>query len=185
MPSNHLVLCFPLLLLPSIFPSIMVFSSGLAVHIRWPKFQSYNFSISSFNECSGLISFRIDWFNLLLSKGLSRAFSSTTVWKHKFFDAQPPLWSNSHIRTWPLVKPQLRLCRTLSILIKPSFLYCPTQFMLPNSRFPILSEQILGNSYPGSYGQLVKVTRPEEYENVFLTFLNAEPGHNLMLVIIC
>ena len=57
--------------------------------------------------------------------------------------------------------------------------------MLPNLRFPILSEQVLENSYPGSYGQLVKVTRPEEYENVFLTFLNAEPGHNLMLVIIC
>ena len=54
--------------------------------------------------------------------------------------------------------------------------------MLPNSRFPILSEQILGNSYPGSYGQLAKVTRPEEYENVFLIFLDAEPGHNLMLV---
>ena len=57
--------------------------------------------------------------------------------------------------------------------------------MLPNLRFPILSEQVLGNSYPGSYGQFVKVTRPEEYEKVFLTFLNAEPGHNLMLVIIC
>ena len=88
MPSNHFVLCCPLLLLPSIFPSIRVFSSGSAVHIRWPKFWSFSFSISSFNECSGLISFRIDWFDLLLSKGLSRVFSSTTVQKHQFFSTQ-------------------------------------------------------------------------------------------------
>ena len=62
MPSNHRVLCRPLPLLPSVFPSIRVFSSELALHIRWPKYWSFSFSISPFNEHSGLISFRIDWF---------------------------------------------------------------------------------------------------------------------------
>ena len=88
--------CCPLLLLPSIFPSIRVFSSELALLIRWPKYWSFNISPSS--EYSGLIS--------LQSKGLlSRVFSSTTVQKHQFFDAQPSLWSNSHICTGLLEKP--------------------------------------------------------------------------------
>ena len=65
MPSNHLILCRPLLFLPSIFPSIRVFSNELALHIRWPKYWSFSFSISLSNECSGLISFRTDWFDLL------------------------------------------------------------------------------------------------------------------------
>ena len=65
MPSNHLILCYSLLLLPSIFPSIKVFSHDLALHIRWPKCWSFNFSISPSNEYSGLISFRTDWFDLL------------------------------------------------------------------------------------------------------------------------
>ena len=64
MPSNHLVLCHPLLLLPSIFPSIRVFSSELAFHFRWPKYWSFSFSISHSNEYSGLFSFSIDWFDL-------------------------------------------------------------------------------------------------------------------------
>ena len=64
MPSNHLILCHPLLLLPSIFPSIRVFSNESALHIRWPKDWSFSFSISPSNEYSGLISFRIDWFDL-------------------------------------------------------------------------------------------------------------------------
>ena len=63
--SNHLILCFPLLLLPSIFPSIRVFFNELTLHIRWPKYWSFKFSISPSNEYSGLISFRIDWFDLL------------------------------------------------------------------------------------------------------------------------
>ena len=65
MPSNHLVLCHPFLLLPSIFPNIRVFSSELALHIRWPKYWSFSFGISPSSEYSGLISFRIDWFDLL------------------------------------------------------------------------------------------------------------------------
>ena len=67
--SNHLILCHPFLLLPSIFPSIKVFSSDLALHIRWPKYWSFNFTISPSNEYSGLISFRIDWFDLLAVQG--------------------------------------------------------------------------------------------------------------------
>ena len=65
MPSSHLFFCHPLLLLPSIFPSIRVFSNELVLHIRWPKYWSFSFSISPSNEYSGLISFRIDWFDLL------------------------------------------------------------------------------------------------------------------------
>ena len=68
MPSNHLILCHPLLFLPSIFPSIRVFSNELALHIRWPKYWSFSFSISPSNEHSGLISFRIDWFDLAVQK---------------------------------------------------------------------------------------------------------------------
>ena len=69
MPSNHLILCCPVLLLPSIFPSIRVFSSELALHIRWPKYWGFSFSISHSNEYLGLISFRIDWFDLLAVQG--------------------------------------------------------------------------------------------------------------------
>ena len=68
-PSNHLILCHPLLLLPSIFPSIRVFPTESVLHIRWPKYCSFNFSISPSSEYSGLISFRIDWFDLLAVQG--------------------------------------------------------------------------------------------------------------------
>ena len=73
MPSNHLILCCPLLLLPSIFPSIRVFSNELALHVRWPKYWCFSFSISPSNEYSGLISFRIDWFDLLAVKGILKS----------------------------------------------------------------------------------------------------------------
>ena len=96
MPSNHLILCHPLLLSSS-FPSIQVFSNESALLIRWPEY--WSFSSRPPNEYSGLISFRMDWLNLLQSKGLSRVFSNTTVQKHQFFSAQLSLWSNSHIRT--------------------------------------------------------------------------------------
>ena len=69
MPSIHLILCHPLLLLPSVFPSIRLFSSELAVHIRWPKYWSFSFSISPSNENSGLISFKTDWFDLIVVLG--------------------------------------------------------------------------------------------------------------------
>ena len=94
MPSNHLILCHPFLILLSLFPSI--FCNELALCIRWPKY--WSFSISPSNEYSGLISFRMDWISLQ-SKGLSRVFSNPTVQKHQFFGAQLSLWSNSHIHT--------------------------------------------------------------------------------------
>ena len=105
MPSNHLILCCSLLLLPSIFPSIRVFSNESVLCIRWPKYWSFSFSISLSNEYSGLISFRIS----LQSKGLSRVFCNTTVQKHQFFCAQLSLWSNSHIHIWLMEKPKLWL----------------------------------------------------------------------------
>ena len=86
MPSNHLILCHRLLLLPSISPSIRVFSNESVLCIRWPTYWSFSFSAS--NEYSGLISFRMDWLDLLQSKGLSRIFSNPTVQKHQFFGAQ-------------------------------------------------------------------------------------------------
>ena len=85
-PSKHLILCHPLLL-PSIFPSIRVFSNESVLHIRWPKYWSFSFSLSPSNEYSGLISFRMDWLISLQSKGLSRVFSSTTAQMHQFFGA--------------------------------------------------------------------------------------------------
>ena len=99
MPSNHFILCHPLLLLPSIFPRIRIFSNEWTLRIKWPKSWSFNLSISPSYEYLGLISFRSDWFDLLQSKGLSRVFSNTTVQKHPFFGAQPTLWSSSHTHT--------------------------------------------------------------------------------------
>ena len=106
MLSNHLVLCCPLLLLPSVFASFRVFSSESVLCIRWPKYCDFSFSISPSNEYSGLISFKIDWFDLLAVQGTFKSnFSSTTVQKHQFFSTQPSLWSSSHICTWLLEKP--------------------------------------------------------------------------------
>ena len=79
-PSNHLILCRPLLLLPSIFTTIRVFSSELVLHIRWPKY--WSFSISPSSEYSGPIFFRMDWLDLLAVQGTLRVFSNTTVQKH-------------------------------------------------------------------------------------------------------
>ena len=100
MPSNHLILCHLLLLLPSTFPSIRVFSNESVLCIRRPKYWSFSFRSSSSNEYSGLISLRIDLFGLFSVQGtLKRAFSNTTVQKHQFFSTQPSSQSNSHIHT--------------------------------------------------------------------------------------
>ena len=101
-PSQPLLSPSPL---PSVFPSIKVFSNEASLHIRWPKYWSFSFNISPSNEDSWLISFRIDWFDLLESKGVSRVFFSTIIQKHQFFSAEPSLWSNSHICVWLLEKP--------------------------------------------------------------------------------
>ena len=87
MPSNHLILCCPLLFLPSMFPSIRVFFNQSVLPIRWPKYWSFSFNISPSNEYSGLISFKIGLISLQY-KGLSRVFSNTTIQKHQFFGAQ-------------------------------------------------------------------------------------------------
>ena len=73
MLANHLILCRPVLLLPSIFPSLRVFSNELALRFTWPKYWSFSFSISPFNECSGLVFFRIDWFDLLAVQGILKS----------------------------------------------------------------------------------------------------------------
>ena len=99
MPSSHLILCRPLLFLPPIPPSIRVFSNESTLHMRWPKYWSFIFSISPSNEHPGLVSSRMDWLVSLQSKGLTRVFSSTTVQKHQFFSAQPSSQSNCHIHT--------------------------------------------------------------------------------------
>ena len=99
----YLILCHPLLL-PSVFPSIRVFSDELALRIRWPKYWSFSFSISTSMNIQGWFPLGLTGLISLLSKGLSRAFSNTTVQKHQFFGAQPSLWSNSHIHTWLLEK---------------------------------------------------------------------------------
>ena len=94
MPSNHLILCRPLLL-PSVCPSIRVFSNESALCIRWPKYWSFSFIISPSNVYSGLISFRIDWFDLFAVQGTLKSLLQHTVQKH-FFSTQLSLWSNSH-----------------------------------------------------------------------------------------
>ena len=94
MPSNHLILCCPCLLLPSIFPSIRVFSSESAFLIRWPEYQSFSFSISPSNEYSGLTSFRIDWFDLHAVQGILKSLlqhhssKASILWHSAFFMAQ-------------------------------------------------------------------------------------------------
>ena len=90
MPSNHLILCHLLLLLPLIFPTIGVFSNKLALHIRWPKYWSFSFSISPSNECSGLISFRMDWLDLPSVQGTLKSLlqhhsSKASILRHSAF----------------------------------------------------------------------------------------------------
>ena len=99
MPSNHFILCCPLLLLSSLFPSNRVFSNESVLHMHWPNYWRFNFSIDPSNESSGLISFRNDCLDPLKSKGCSRVLFNTIVQNHKFFIAHHFLWSNCHIHT--------------------------------------------------------------------------------------
>ena len=120
--SNHFILCH-CLLLTSIFPSIRVFSNELAVRIRQPKYCRFN--VSSSNEYSGLISFKLTGLISLLFKGLSRVFSSTTIRKHQFFGAQPS-WSNSHRKAMTnldsvLLKAEISLFWQKSHIVKAMF----------------------------------------------------------------
>ena len=110
MPSNHLILCCPLLLLPSIFPSVRVFFSELILCIRWPKYWSFSFSISPFSEYSGLISFRIDWFYLLAVQGTLKS-----LLQHHSSKASI-LWCSSVCIRWPKYS-------SFSFIISPSYEY--------------------------------------------------------------
>ena len=105
MPSSHLILCHPLLLLPPIPPSIRDFSNESTLLMRRPKYWSFSFSISPSKEHPWLNSFRMDLLDFLAVQGLSRVFSNTAVQKHQFFGAQLSSQSNSHIHTWPLENP--------------------------------------------------------------------------------
>ena len=105
MPSNHLILWHPLLLLPSIFPNMRVFSNESVLHIRWPKYWSFSFSISPSNEYSGLISFRTNWLDLLAVQGTLKSLLQHHRSKYQLFGAQLSLWSNCHIHTWLLEEP--------------------------------------------------------------------------------
>ena len=102
MPSNHLILCCPLLLLPSISPSIRVFSNQSALHIRWPKYWSFSFNIRPSNEYPELISFRMDWLDLLAVQGTLKSLLQHHSSKASILQLSSQ--SNSHIHTWPLEK---------------------------------------------------------------------------------
>ena len=105
MPSSHLILCLPLLLLPPIPPSIGVFSNESTLRMRWTEYWSFSFSISLSNECPGLISFRMDWLDLLAVQGTLKSLLQHHSSKNQFFGTQLFSQSNSHIHTWPLGKP--------------------------------------------------------------------------------
>ena len=99
MPSNRLILCHPLLLSPSVFPSIRVFSSELTLLIRWPKYWSYSLSISPSNEHPGLVSFRMDWLDALAVQGTLKSLLQYHSSKDQFFSTELSSESNSHIHT--------------------------------------------------------------------------------------
>ena len=99
MPSSHLILCYPLLLLPSIFPSIKVFSNESVLPIRWPKYWSFSFSISPSNEHPGLISFRMDWLDLLAVQGTLKSLFHHHSSKASILQCSAFFKSNSHIYT--------------------------------------------------------------------------------------
>ena len=114
MPSNHLILCHPLLLLPSIFHSIRVFSSESGLCIQWPKDWSFSFNINPSSEYSGLIFFRMDWLDFSAVQGTLKSLLQHHIEKHQFFGTQLSLWSSSHIHTRLLEKTYLWLDEYLS-----------------------------------------------------------------------
>ena len=120
MPSNHLILCCPLFLLPSIFPSIRVFSNESVLHMRWPNYWSFNFNITSSNEYSGLISFRIDWFDILVVQGTLKSFlqhhslKASILWCSVFFTVQlshpyKTIGKTTALTVWTLVSKVISL----------------------------------------------------------------------------
>ena len=104
MPSNHLILSYPLLLLPSILPNIRVFTNESAPCFRWPKYWSFSFNISPSNEHPGLISFRMDWLDLLAVQGTLKSLLQHHSSKASILLCSVSLYSDSHIHTWALEK---------------------------------------------------------------------------------
>ena len=121
--SDYLILCHSLLLLPSIFSSIRVFSNESALSIKWLKYWSISFRISCLNEYLGLSSFGLTDLTSLLYKQFSEVFSGTMISKHQIFGPHP-YWSNSHIHTWLLEKPPFWQCEPLSAKWCLCFLIC-------------------------------------------------------------
>ena len=111
MPSNHLILCRPLLLLPPVFPSIRVFSNKSALHIRWPKYWSLSFSIGPSNEYSGLISFRMDWFDLLAVQGTLKSL-------HQQHSSKASILRCSEFFTVPISHPYMTTGKTIALTIQ-------------------------------------------------------------------
>ena len=142
MPCNHLIVCHPLLLLPSIFPSIRVFSNESAIYIRWPKYWSFSFSNSPSNEYSGLISFRINWFGLLEVQGTLKSLlqhhsSKASVLQHSaFFIVQ---LSHPYMTTGKTIALTRRnfVGKVMSVLFNMLFRFV-TAF-LPRSKRPLIS----------------------------------------------
>ena len=114
MPSSHIILWRPLLLLPSIFPGTRDFSNESSIHIRWPKYWSFSFSISPSSEYLGLISLKIDWFVLLSVQGNFRSLLQQQSSKASFLCFLSSLWSSSHNCMWPLGRPYPWLYRLFS-----------------------------------------------------------------------
>ena len=115
MPSNYLAFCHPLLLLPSIFPSIRVISNELDLCIRWPKYWRFSFSISFSNEYLGLVSFRIDWFDLLELQGTLKSLLQHHSSKASILCTQPSLWSNFHIHTSYIHTTSIHLVKPIAL----------------------------------------------------------------------
>ena len=141
MPSSHLILCRPLPLLPSVFLNIRVFSNESVLLIRWPKYCSFCFSSSSFNEYSEMISFMMDWLDLLAAQEILKNLLQHYNQKPQFFGTWPSLWSNSHICTRLLEKPELWLDRPLSAVM-PLLFNILSRFViafLPRSKCLLIS----------------------------------------------
>ena len=137
-PSHPLL---PLLLLPSVFLNIRVFSNESVLLIRWPKYCSFCFSISSFNEYSEMISFMMDWLDLLAAQEILKNLLQHYNQKPQFFGTWPSLWSNSHICTRLLEKPELWLDRPLSAVM-PLLFNILSRFViafLPRSKYLLIS----------------------------------------------
>ena len=141
MPSNHLILCHPLLLLPSIFPSIKVFSNESVLHMRWSKYWRFSFSISPSNELSGLVSFTMDWLDLLAVQGTRKSLlehhspTASILWHAAFFTAQR---SHPYMTIGKTIALKMNLCWQSNILLFNMLSRLVITF-LPRSKHPLIS----------------------------------------------